>query len=121
MAKGQGKVASNKSAIVARLPKACCGETERSSSSKMNVGAKRTVLPRCGDTDVYKMTDRKNRRAQQTVPVALQWLQASVHGRVGNRLPKTVGFADALGLRFLGCVFEQEKASALSKSSDTQA
>src|SRR5216683_6872540 len=60
MAKGQGKVASNKSAIVARLPRACCDETAAvdffEDERWRETGP---CCPRCGDTNVYKMTARK--------------------------------------------------------------
>ncbi len=60
MAKGQGKVASNKSAIVAVLPKACADElaaVEFIESLRWDITG--PCCLRCGDSDVYKMTDRK--------------------------------------------------------------
>jgi transposase-like protein len=60
MAKGQRKVASDKSGVVAALPKACADETaavEFFESERW--GATGFCCPRCGDTNVYKMTDRK--------------------------------------------------------------
>jgi transposase-like protein len=60
MAKGQRKVASDKSGVVAALPKACADEAaavEFFESERW--GATGFCCPRCGDTNVYKMTDRK--------------------------------------------------------------
>ena len=60
MAKGQRKAGDDKSAIVAALPKACADETAAveffENQRWRETGA---CCPRCGDTDVYKMTDRK--------------------------------------------------------------
>jgi transposase-like protein len=59
MAKGQGKVAQNKSAIVARLPQACHDETAAVEFLEdQRWTGTGPCCPRCGDTDVYKMTDR---------------------------------------------------------------
>ncbi len=60
MAKGQGKVASAKSGIVARLPRACQDElaaVEFFESERW--GATGSCCPHCGDTNVYQMKDRK--------------------------------------------------------------
>jgi transposase-like protein len=60
MAKGQRRVASDKSAIIAALPLACSDEF---AAVEFLEGQRWTetgfCCPRCGDTDVYKMTDRK--------------------------------------------------------------
>lgn len=60
MAKGQGKVASDKSAIVAAIPRACADE-QAAVEFMEEYRWKRTgpCCPRCGDTDVYQMKDRK--------------------------------------------------------------
>jgi transposase-like protein len=59
MAKGQGKVASNKSAIVAALPRACQDETAAVEFfEEQRWAVTGPCCPRCGDTDVYKMADR---------------------------------------------------------------
>jgi len=60
MAKGQGKVASAKSGIVARLPRACQDEqaaVEFFESERWGVTG--PCCPHCGDTNVYQMKDRK--------------------------------------------------------------
>ena len=60
MAKGQGKVASAKSDIVARLPRACQDEqaaVEFFESERW--GLTGPCCPHCGDTDVYQMRDRE--------------------------------------------------------------
>lgn len=61
MARGQRKVASDKSAIVTALPRACSDEK----AAVEFFEAQRWVetgpsCPRCGDADVYQMTDRKS-------------------------------------------------------------
>jgi transposase-like protein len=60
MAKGQRKVASDKSAIVAALPRACSDEPAAVEFME-TYRWKRTgpYCTRCGDTDVYQMKDRK--------------------------------------------------------------
>jgi transposase-like protein len=67
MAKGQRKAGSDKSEIIAALPKACADETaavEFIESLRWSVSG--PCCLRCGDTNVYKMTDRatgeRNRR-----------------------------------------------------------
>jgi transposase-like protein len=67
MAKGQGKVAENKSAIVAALPRACQDETAAVEFlEEQRWAITGPCCPRCGDTDVYQMKDRatgeRNRR-----------------------------------------------------------
>ena len=60
MANGQGKVAENKSEIVAKLPRACCDETaavEFMESERWKDSG--PCCPHCGAVNVYKMTDRK--------------------------------------------------------------
>jgi transposase-like protein len=60
MAKGQGKVASDKSAIVAALPRACSNEPAAVEFMETYRWKKTgPCCPRCGDTDVYQMKDRK--------------------------------------------------------------
>lgn len=60
MAKGQRKAASDKSAIVAALPKACADELAAIEFIESLRWAKTgPCCPRCGDTDVYQMTDRE--------------------------------------------------------------
>ena len=60
MAKRQGKVAENKSDVVANLPRACCDETaavEFMESERWKETG--PCCPHCGAVNVYKMTDRK--------------------------------------------------------------
>src|ERR1700687_2019302 len=60
MAKGQGKAGSDKSAIVAAVPKACADElaaVEFIESLRWSVTGPCCLY--CGDTDVYQMTDSK--------------------------------------------------------------
>jgi len=60
MAKRQGKAGSNKSAIIAALPKACADEfaaVEFIESLRWSVSG--ACCLHCGDTDVYKMSDSK--------------------------------------------------------------
>src|SRR5579864_6628432 len=60
MAKGQRKVASGKSAIVAALPSACADEQAAVKFLEDHRWSKTgACCPRCGDTDVYQMKDRK--------------------------------------------------------------
>jgi transposase-like protein/transposase len=60
MAKGQRKVASDKSPIVAALPQACADETAAVEFLEAQRWAETgPCCPRCGDTDVYQMKDRK--------------------------------------------------------------
>jgi transposase-like protein len=59
MAKGQRKIASDKSAIVAALPLACQDETAAVEFLEAQRWAETgPCCPRCGDTDVYQMKDR---------------------------------------------------------------
>ena len=60
MAKGQRKAGSDKSAIVAALPKACADEPAAIEFiESLRWGVTGPCCLRCGDTNVYKMTDRK--------------------------------------------------------------
>jgi len=60
MAKGQRSVGSAKSEIVAALPKACASDLAAVEFFETRRWGKTgPCCPRCGDTDVYKMTDRK--------------------------------------------------------------
>jgi transposase-like protein len=60
MAKGQRKVGSDKSAIIAALPLACSDENEAVKFLEEQRWAETGhCCPRCGDTDVYQMTDRR--------------------------------------------------------------
>jgi transposase-like protein len=60
MAKGQRKAGSDKSAIIAALPRACSDEFAAFEFFEaQRWGETGYCCPRCGDTDVYKMTDRK--------------------------------------------------------------
>jgi transposase-like protein len=60
MAKGQRRVASDKSGIVAALPRACADEQAAVDFlEEQRWSETGPCCPRCGDTDVYKMTDRK--------------------------------------------------------------
>jgi transposase-like protein len=60
MAKGQRQVASDKSPIVAALPRACSDETAAVEFLEaQRWGGTGSCCPRCGDTDVYQMKDRK--------------------------------------------------------------
>jgi len=60
MAKGQRKAGDDKSAIVAAMPRACADEVAAVEFFE-NQRWRETgpCCPRCGDTDVYKMLDRK--------------------------------------------------------------
>jgi transposase-like protein len=59
MAKGQRKVASDKSPIVAALPHACQDETAAVEFLEAQRWAETgPCCPRCGDTVVYQMKDR---------------------------------------------------------------
>ena len=60
MAKKQRSVGSAKSDIVAALPKACADDLAAVEFFEARRwGVTGACCPRCGDTDVYKMTDRK--------------------------------------------------------------
>ena len=60
MAKKQGKVGTAKSEIVAALPRACADDIAAVEFFEARRwGVTGACCPRCGDTDVYKMTDRK--------------------------------------------------------------
>ncbi len=60
MAKGQRKVGSDKSAVIAALPRACSDETAAFEFFEAQRWAETgPSCPRCGDTDVYQMRDRK--------------------------------------------------------------
>ena len=60
MEKKQGKVASDKSAIVEALPRACCDETAAVEFFEAQRWAETgPCCPHCGGVDVYKMRDRK--------------------------------------------------------------
>jgi transposase-like protein len=60
MAKHQRKAGSDKSDIIARLPKACADELAAVEFiESLRWGVTGPCCLRCGDTDVYKMTDRK--------------------------------------------------------------
>jgi transposase-like protein len=60
MAKGQRKVASDKSPIVTALPRACADELAAVEFLEAQRWAETApCCPRCGDTDVYQMKDRQ--------------------------------------------------------------
>src|SRR5216683_6504520 len=60
MATGQRKVGSDRSAIIAALPRACSDEAAAFEFFEAQRWSETGYCcPRCGDTDVYKMTDRK--------------------------------------------------------------
>jgi transposase-like protein len=60
MAKGQRKAGSDRSAIIAALPKACADELAAVEFiESLRWAETGPCCLRCGDTDVYKMTDRK--------------------------------------------------------------
>jgi transposase-like protein len=58
MAKGQGKVASNKSGIVAALPRACTDEMAAFELFEKLRWGNEPSCPHCGLVDVYQMKDR---------------------------------------------------------------
>lgn len=59
MAKGQRKAGSDKSEIIAALPKACADESAAVEFiESLRWGVSGPCCLRCGDTNVYKMTDR---------------------------------------------------------------
>jgi transposase-like protein len=66
MAKGQRPVGSDKTAIIAALPRACQDETAAVEFFEaLRWGKTGPCCPHCGDTDVYQMRDRagaRNRR-----------------------------------------------------------
>jgi transposase-like protein len=60
MAKGQRKIGSDKTAIIAALPRACSDEVAAVEFfESQRWGETGFCCPRCGDTDVYQMKDRK--------------------------------------------------------------
>jgi transposase-like protein len=59
MSKGQGKVASGKSAIVAALPRACSDEAAAVEFFEDMRWGNNPVCPHCTASDVYQMKDRK--------------------------------------------------------------
>jgi len=60
MAKGQRRVASDKSEIVARIPRACMDETTAVEFfEEMRWGETGPCCSSCGSVNVYKMRDRK--------------------------------------------------------------
>jgi transposase-like protein len=60
MAKGQRPAGSDKSAIITAIPKACADELAAVEFiESLRWGETGPCCQRCGDTDVYKMTDRK--------------------------------------------------------------
>jgi transposase-like protein len=60
MAKGQRSIASDKSAIVAAMPRACHDEQAAVELfEQQRWGETGPCCPHCGDTDVYQMCDRK--------------------------------------------------------------
>jgi transposase-like protein len=61
MAKGQRPAGSDKSAIITALPKACADELAAVEFiESLRWSETGLCCQRCGDTDVYKMTDRKS-------------------------------------------------------------
>lgn len=66
MAKNQRKVGKDKSGIVKAIPRACSDETAAVEFMEQQRWGDEPCCPRCGDIDVYKMTDsetgHRNRR-----------------------------------------------------------
>lgn len=59
MARSKKKVASDKSQVVAELPLACSNETAAVEFVERQRWGSEPACPRCGDTNVYQMRDRK--------------------------------------------------------------
>jgi len=59
MAKNQGKVAQNKSAVVSDLPRACADEASAVEFLEKRRWPQGAACPACGSGDAYQMRDRK--------------------------------------------------------------
>jgi transposase-like protein len=85
MAKGQRKAGDDKTAIIAALPKACADElaaVEFIESLRWSESG--PCCQRCGDTDVYKMTDRKTRQRNKRFLWKCNGCQKQYTVRVGT-------------------------------------
>jgi transposase-like protein len=60
-----GRVAANKSKIVARLPRACADETAAVEFLEAMRWGGEPSCPQCGDTDVYQMQDKDGGRSKR--------------------------------------------------------
>jgi transposase-like protein len=91
MAKGQRKVGSAKSDIVAALPKACADDLAAVEFFEaQRWGVTGPCCPRCGDTDVYKMTDRKTGQRNKRYLWMCQGCKKQYTVRVGTVLEESL-------------------------------
>src|SRR5208282_4857490 len=91
MAKGQRAVGSAKSEIVAALPKACADDLAAVEFfEKRRWGVTGPCCPRCGDTDVYKMTDRKTGQRNKRFLWACKGCKKQYSVRVGTVLEESL-------------------------------
>lgn len=63
--KNQGKVAEDRSEIVAELPRACNDELAAVEFMERQRWGDTPACPRCGDCDVYQMQDRQGGRSKR--------------------------------------------------------
>ena len=91
MAKGQKTVGSAKSDIVAALPKACADDLAAVEFFEARRwGVTGPCCPRCGDTDVYKMTDRKTGQRNKRFLWMCQGCKKQYTVRVGTVLEESL-------------------------------
>ena len=91
MAKGQRKIGSAKSEIVAALPKACADDLAAVEFFEARRwGVTGPCCPRCGDSDVYKMTDRKTGQRNRRYLWMCQGCKKQYTVRVGTVLEESL-------------------------------
>ena len=91
MATGQRKVGSDRSAIIAALPRACSDELAACEFfENQRWGETGYCCPRCGDTDVYKMTDRKTEQRNRRFLWMCKGCKKQYTVRVGTVLEESL-------------------------------
>jgi transposase-like protein len=91
MAKKQRTVGTAKSAIVAALPKACADELAAVEFFEARRWSETgPCCPRCGDTDVYKMTDRKTKQRNRRFLWLCKGCKKQYSVRVGTVLEESL-------------------------------
>ena len=109
MAKGQRPAGSDKSAIITALPKACADELAAVEFiESLRWSETGPCCQRCGDTDVYKMTDRKTGERNKRFLWKCNGCQKQYTVRVGTVMEDTPHPASALGVCALESLFIQE-------------
>lgn len=90
-----GKVAQDKSGIVAALPEACSDELAAVEFMERQRWGKNPACPRCGDADVYQMRDKNGQPPWHPVAHFIRMQGGGLRSYAGGGIRTNTG-------RFLG-------------------